>query len=83
MNQRTIYVYINEIKGILKNDKDLFYKTRNLEALIEVWTSIKSNPVCIRQVLITRHYKVFQTTGLKQWAVSLEKGAEFKEFKLL
>ena len=35
-------VYISEITSILNNDKDLFYKARSLEVLIEVWIQLKS-----------------------------------------
>lgn len=35
-------IYTSELKDILNNDKDLFYKATSPEALIEAWTQLKN-----------------------------------------
>ena len=43
-NEPTNNIYTSEMKDILNNDKDLFYKSTSPEALIEAWTQLKSKP---------------------------------------
>ena len=43
-NEPTNNIYTSEMKDILNNDKNLFYKATSPEALIEAWTQLKSKP---------------------------------------
>ena len=44
INEPTNNTHTSEMKGILNNDKDLFYKATSPEALMEAWTQLKSKP---------------------------------------